>query len=206
LEFDWLEIATKLKTISQAGKNFAKDDYELKRHQDIEEIAAMVLARHTDMEFNDILEMLQSDCGYPTPKVDSRGAIFKDDKILLVKEIADRGWTLPGGWCDIGMTPSENVEREVWEESGFVVKAKKLLAVYDRDAQGHKPPYPFNIYKIFFLCDIISGSPTPSNETSDVAFFAENDIPELSIPRTLPKQIKKFFQYYRNPNLPTDFD
>ena len=206
MEFDWLEIATKLKTISQAGKNFAKDDYELKRHQDIEEIAAMVLARHTDMEFDDILKMLQSDCGYPTPKVDSRGAIFKDDKILLVKEIADGGWTLPGGWCDVGMTPSENVEREVWEESGFVVKAKKLLAVYDRDTQGHKPPYPFNIYKIFFLCDIISGSPTPSNETSDVAFFAENDIPELSIPRTLPKQIKKFFQYYRNPQLPADFD
>ena len=206
MEFDWFEIATRLKTISQAGKTFAKDDHELKRHQDIEEIAAMVLARHTDMEFDEILSMLENDCGYPTPKVDSRGVVFKDNKILLVKEIADGGWTLPGGWCDIGMTPSENVEREVLEESGFKVKAKRLLAVYDRDIQGHKPPYPFNIYKIFFLCDIVSGSPTPSRETSDVAFFAENEIPQLSIARTLPKQIKKFFEYCRNPQLPADFD
>lgn len=205
-KLDWMSIATRLKTISQAGKTFAQNDYELQRHLDIENITAEILAAYTNLEEKEIAAMLQKDCGYPTPKVDSRGVIFKDDKILLVKEIADGGWTLPGGWCDIGMTPAENVVREVFEESGYQTRAVKLLAVYDRKSQGHTPHYPFDIYKMFFMCEIISGEPRTSNETSAVDFFAEDEIPPLSIPRTLPHQIKLFFEYYRNPDLPTDFD
>jgi ADP-ribose pyrophosphatase YjhB (NUDIX family) len=207
MKFNWFDIATRLKTISQAGKEFAKDNYELKRHEDIEHITAEILAAHTDIDAPQIERMLQKDTGYPTPKVDSRGVVFKDNKILLVKEIADGGWTLPGGWCDIGMTPSQNVEREVWEESGFEVKATKLLAVYDRNAQGHKPPYIFDIYKMFFLCEITGGEAKTSNETSDVRFFAKDELPEtFSIARTLPKQIELFYEYLNDPNKPTDFD
>ena len=207
MDFNWLTIATQLKTISQAGKNFAKDKYELQRHEDLERITAEILANHTQLDADTVLGILQEDTGYPTPKADVRGVVFKDDKILLVKEIEDGGWTLPGGWADIDLTPSENVVREVWEESGFKTEAVKLLAVYDRNRQGHKPPYPLDIYKMFFLCEITGGQPTPSSETSDVRFFAEGEIPsELSIARTLPHQIKRFFEHHRNPDLPTDFD
>lgn len=206
MKFDWLDIASRLKTISQAGKTFAKDDFELQRHKDLEEISAEILARHTDLEKDEIITMLQKDTGYPTPKVDSRGVIFRDEKILLVKEIVDGGWTLPGGWCDMNLTPSQNVAREVFEESGFNVKPTKLLAIYDRRTHGHTPPYPYDIYKMFFLCEIIDGKPTTSKETSDVQFFTENDIPQLSLSRTMPHQIKRFFEHYRNPDMPTDFD
>ena len=207
-KFDWFEIAKELKTISQAGKHFAKDEYELKRHEDIERIAAQIFGRYVEnMDAIEALGVLQEDAGYPTPKVDSRGVVFKDDKILMVREIADGGWTLPGGWCDTGSTPSDNVAREVVEESGYKVKAVKLLAVYDRDHQGHTPSYPFSIYKLFFLCELLGGKPTASNETSEVAWFAEDELPEnLSNGRTLYHELHQFFEHHRNPDLPTTFD
>lgn len=205
-DFNWISIAAELKAVSQAGKTFAKNDYEKQRHEKIEWLAAQILAKHTDLEVDEIRMMLQKDCGYPTPKTDCRGVIFKDNKILLVKEIEDGLWTLPGGWCDVGLTAAENVIREVREEAGFDVRVTKLLAVYDRNKQGHTPFYPFNIYKMFFLCEITGGEPKTSNETSDVQFFAENEIPSLSRSRTLPHQIKHFFEHLRNPDLSTDFD
>jgi len=207
-KFDWFEIAKELKTISQAGKHFAKDEYELKRHEDIERIAAQIFGHYVEnMDAIEALGVLQEDAGYPTPKVDSRGVVFKDDKILMVREIADGGWTLPGGWCDTGSTPSDNVAREVVEESGYKVKAVKLLAVYDRDHQGHTPSYPFSIYKLFFLCELLGGEATVSNETSEVAWFAEDELPEnLSSGRTLPHELHQFFEHHRNPDLPTTFD
>jgi ADP-ribose pyrophosphatase YjhB (NUDIX family) len=205
-DFNWISIAAELKAISQAGKTFAGNDYERQRHEKIEWLAAQILSRHTDLDADQICSILQKDCGYPTPKADCRGVIFKDGKILLVKEIADGGWTLPGGWCDIGLTAAENVIREVREEAGFEVRVVKLLAVYDRNRQGHTPPYPFDIYKMFFLCEITGGSPKTSSETSDVQFFTENEIPSLSQARTLPHQITRFFEHLRNPDLPTDFD
>ncbi|MHC4554858.1 MAG: NUDIX hydrolase [Planctomycetota bacterium] len=207
-KFDWFEIAKELKAISQAGKHFAKDEYELKRHEDIEAIAAAIFERHVEnMDAIGALGILQEDAGYPTPKVDCRGVVFKDDKVLMVKEIADGGWTLPGGWCDTGSTPSDNVAREVWEESGYKVKATKLLAVYDRDNQGHTPSYPFSIYKLFFLCELLGGEATISNETSEVAWFAEEELPEnLSNGRTLHHELHQFFEHHRNLDLPTTFD
>jgi len=206
MSIDWFGIVTRLKSISQAGKNFAKDGYELKRHEDIEEICAEILAANTDADKDKVLAILQRDTGYPTPKSDCRAAIFDGDKILLVKEIADGGWTMPGGWCDNGHTPSENVVREVWEESGFEVKVVKLAAVYDRNRQGHYPKYPFDIYKMFFICEITGGETKTSNETSDVRFFALDEIPQLSMARTLPKQIKRMYEHKKNPKLATDFD
>jgi ADP-ribose pyrophosphatase YjhB (NUDIX family) len=205
-KLDWFGIATELKAISQVGKNFAKDEYELARHLRIEEITSQILAGNTNLQKDEILTMLQADCGYPTPKTDSRGAVFRDDKILMVKEIEDGCWTLPGGWCDVGMTPAQNAEREVWEESGFETRAVKLIAVLDRRTQGHLPPYPFDIYKMFFLCEITGGSAKASIETSEVEFFSEDEIPKLSHSRTQIHQIKMCFEHYRNSDLPTVYD
>ncbi len=204
---NWHDIAKRLKAISQAGKYFAKNEYELNRHEELERICAEIFEHYTDLTAEQVCSILQQDTGYPTPKVDARGVVFKDDKLLMVREIADNGWTLPGGWCDCGMTASQNVVREVWEESGYEVKATRLLAVYDRDTQGHIPPYPFNIYKLFFLCELTGGQATVSNETSEVAWFAEDELPEnLSMGRTLSHELKLFFRQYRDPSLPTHFD
>jgi ADP-ribose pyrophosphatase YjhB (NUDIX family) len=206
-KLDWHDVAKRLKAISQAGKFFAKNEYELNRHEELEHICAEIFENYTDLTAEAVCGILQADTGYPTPKVDARGVVFKDDRLLMVREIADGGWTLPGGWCDCGMTASQNVAREVWEESGYEVKVTRLLAVFDRDTQGHTPPYPFNIYKLFFLCELTGGEAKISNETSEVAWFAEDDLPEnLSQGRTLPHELKLFFRQYRDPNIPAHFD
>ena len=135
------------------------------------------------------------------------GWFFKDDKILLVKEIVDQGrWTLPGGWADVNETPSQSVVKEIREESGYETLAIKLLAVFDREKQGHQPPFPYHVYKMFFYCRIIGGVASKSIETSGVEFFGEHELPELSVSRVTENQIKLFFKKHQNPESPTDFD
>lgn len=206
MEPKWLDWAKRLAAISQSGLAYSDNNYEIERYQAIRDIAAEMMAAGGDMEKAGFIELFSREAGYATPKVDVRGAAFRDDTILLVKESVDGLWTLPGGWADVGDSPSEAVEREVIEESGFEVRTVKLCAVYDRNKHPHKPSFPFHLYKMFFLCEIIGGQPKTSPETDAVEFFAEYQIPPLSQGRVLPQQIKRMFQYYRDPSLPTDFD
>jgi len=206
MEPKWLEWAKSLQAIAQNGLTYALNEFDIERYKQIRNISAEMMASNSECDLEFIKDLFKNVEGYATPKVDVRGIVFKDNKILLVKEKIDGGWTLPGGWADPNETPGESVEREVFEESGFIVKTKKILAVYDRAKQGHKPPFPFHVYKLFFLCDLQGGKKTISNETDDVDFFEEDKIPALSYSRVLESQIKRFFEFYRNPDLPTDFD
>jgi 8-oxo-dGTP pyrophosphatase MutT (NUDIX family) len=139
----WIEWGRKLQAISQSGLHFTQDRYDRERYEQIGEIAAVILAEHTNLSVEELLKLNIAEFGYATPKVDVRGVVFKDEKILLVREIADGGkWTLPGGWADINETPTQAVTREVQEESGFETRVIKLLAVYDREKQKHTPPFP----------------------------------------------------------------
>lgn len=201
----WLEWAQKLQSLAQSGLNYTKNEFEIERYNLIREIASEMISYHTDEDKSEINKFFASEAGHSTPKVDVRGVVFKENKILLVKEKVDGKWTVPGGWADVGSTPSENVEREVFEESGYLVKTKKVLAVYDRNKQGHTP-FIYHLYKIFFLCELTGGSAKKGIETDDVGFFSENDLPELSTGRITEKQISRFFEHLRNPNLTTDFD
>ncbi len=203
----WIEWARKLQAISQTGLHFSQERYDRERYEQIRELAAEIIAEHTSLSKPELLELNANEFGYATPKVDVRGAIFKDDKILLVREIADAGrWTLPGGWADVNETPSQAVTREVFEESGFETKVSKLLAVYDREWQKHTPSYPHSVYKLFFQCQIIGGEPRINAEVSEIAFFGATEIPELSDSRVKKSQLLRFFEHYREPTLPTDFD
>jgi ADP-ribose pyrophosphatase YjhB (NUDIX family) len=206
MEPKWLDWAKRLQALSQNGLTYAKDPFDRERYEQIRHIAAEMLAEKADAKIQDVLDLFSREKDYATPKVDVRGAVFKDGRILLVKERSDGKWALPGGWADVGESPSESVEREVWEESGFQVKAKRLAAVYDRGKHPHKPLMHYHIYKLFFLCEITGGRATTSSETEQVAFFEESDLPELSITKILPEQIAKMFDYYRHNELPTYFD
>src|SRR5208282_547793 len=149
--------------------------------------------------------MFSLDSGYATPKVDVRAAVFRDSKLLLVKEREDGCWTLPGGWADVGDSPSSATVREVKEESGYDVKVRKLLALLDRNLHGH-PPIPHHAYKLFFLCEILGGEAMTGDETEDVAFFGEGEIPPLSLTRVTPAQVFQLFEHLRHPEWPTQFD
>jgi ADP-ribose pyrophosphatase YjhB (NUDIX family) len=172
-------------------------------------LAARVLANHSDVDPARTEALFAAETGYATPKLDVRGAVFDTQgRILLVREIADADrWTLPGGWADVNQTPAQCVVREVAEESGYVVRAVKLAAVWDRAAQGHVPPAMFSIVKLFFICGLEGGAPRTSQETSEIGWFAEAEIPaDLSLGRTLPHQIARMFVHCRQPELPTEFD
>lgn len=201
----WLEWARQLQTIAQAGLTYAQDAFDIERYEAIRRMAAEMVAAESQADLNQVHDLFAGEYGHPTPKVDVRGAIFQDDTILLVKERADGGWTLPGGWADVNESPAQAVVREVYEESGYQTRAVKLLALYDRRLHEH-PPHPWHIYKLFFQCDLVGGTPTTSVETDDVAFFRQSEIPHLSVARVTAAQIARFFDHYRHPEWPTDFD
>lgn len=204
----WLNWAKRLQAIAQSGLTFTDNKYEIERYRQVQDLAAEIMCGHTNHSKDEVLDLIKKEYGYATPKIDTRGVVFNDEgKILLVRELVDNGrWTLPGGWADVALSPSENVEREVWEESGYKVKAVKLLAVYDREKQGHKPSMPFHLYKMFFMCELLGGRAEDSIETEEATFFGRDEIPELSESRVLRRQIQKIFEFYDNPDLPADFD
>ncbi len=201
----WLKWAKELQAIAQNGLHYTEGIFDRERYKAVREIAAEIMAAQSDMDLSRVRDLFAGATGPATPRVDVRAAVFRDSTILLVKERDDGLWTLPGGWTDVNESPSEAIVREVYEESGYRTRAIKLLALYDRDKHGH-PLYPFHIYKLFFLCELVGGDPTPSVETEDVAFFGADELPALSLPRVMPTQIARLFEHHRHPDWPTDFD
>lgn len=201
---DWLEWVKQVAGLAKTGLYFTTDQFDKERYEKMIEIATEMLAKYSDAEPDAIHHLITDDDGYITPKVDVRGAVFRDDKILLVKEASDGLWTLPGGWADIGDSPSEAVEREIVEESGYIAKATKLLAMEDR--KRRHPPYLFEVYKVCFMCALIGGEAQTSIETTAVDWFAEDNLPPLSTGRVTEGQLHRWFTHYRQPDLPTDFD
>ena len=178
----------------------------MERYTAVRDLAAEIIATASGGKISVVKELLGKDTGYATPKIDVRGVVFQDNKILLVKERSDGRWTLPGGWADVNESPSESVVRETCEESGYRTRCVRLLAVLDRDKHPHEPAFLFHIYKLFIRCEIVGGAATPSSETVEVAFFGETELPDLSITRVTPWQIHRMFEHLKNPDLPTDFD
>jgi ADP-ribose pyrophosphatase YjhB (NUDIX family) len=204
----WLVWARELQAISQTGLTFTRDSYDQARYHRIRTLAAEIIARHTNLDAQPIELAFGAQSGYATPKVDVRGAVFREGRLLLVREKADHGrWTLPGGWADVNESPAEAVAKEVREEAGLIVRPYKLAAIWDRARHAHEPQYLFHIWKLFFLCEIEGGEARAGPETSEVAFFAEDELPaELSVSRVLHWQLERMFQHAGRPELLTDFD
>ena len=202
---DWLRWAQRLQAIAQSGLTYAKDPYDRERYEEVRGLAAEIGATLSGEQPSTLQTLFAAEGGYATPKVDVRAAVFSGRKVLLVQEREDGGWTLPGGWADVGSTPRECVEREVREEAGLEVRARRLLAVYDRNKYPH-PPFPFQVYRLFFLCEITGGRCRPGVETSGARFFAEHEIPPLSHMRILPEQVARMFEFAAHPEWPTYFD
>jgi ADP-ribose pyrophosphatase YjhB (NUDIX family) len=201
----WISIAQRIQAIAQTGLTYALSPYDVERYRELSTIAASMIAGPEPENIALATRLFASDHGYATPKVDVRAAVLQSDRLLLVRELEDGGWTLPGGWAEVGQSAAESVEREVREESGYIVKAVKLLACWDRNKQPH-PSIPFHAYKLVFGCELLGGTPNASSETTEVGFFAEDQIPALSVTRTLPEQIRFVFQSLRDPAAPTAFD
>jgi ADP-ribose pyrophosphatase YjhB (NUDIX family) len=201
----WLAWADRLQTIASAGLTYTLNPFDRDRFEQVRTIAAEILARYTDLSEETALLRLRAEPGYVTPKVDVRAAVFDGDRVLLVKEISDGRWSLPGGWADLGDSPAEVAVREVREEAGLEVRPVKLAAVLDK----RKHPHPIQlgyVYKLFFHCEVVGGSLRTSYETPGVDWFPRDALPPLSLDRVLPAQIERLYQHREEPSLPTDYD
>jgi ADP-ribose pyrophosphatase YjhB (NUDIX family) len=203
---NWLQWAQEIQALAQSGLAYTENPFDAGRYKALSRIAAEMMAATTGADLQEVLPVFEAQSGYATPKLDVRGVVFRDDKILMVRELADGGkWTLPGGWVDVNTPPSKAVQKEVREEAGVIVQATKVLAVYDRNLHGH-PHYPFHTWKIFILCELLSEATPDPLETAEPSWFGERSLPELSINRVTAEEIHRMFEHHRNPDLPTEFD
>jgi ADP-ribose pyrophosphatase YjhB (NUDIX family) len=200
-----LDLSRRLLALAQTGLHFCAEEYDRERYREVADIAAKLLELQTTVGADAVHRAWFIEDGYATPKLDVRGAIFRGDRVLMVRERADDKWTLPGGWADVNDTPSSAVLKEIEQESGFTARTVKLAAVYDRNKHAH-PPILFHAWKLFFLCEITGGEPRTSSETSAVDFFPLDALPELSTGRATAAQIQRMYQHHLQPGLPTEFD
>ena len=200
----WLNWAREIFSLSQSGLTYSGNESDLERYKRLQEITAEIISSQSEVSKESVLDGFSMQAGYITPKVDVRGAVVQDGKILLIQERADDKWAMPGGWADLGNSPASVAEREVWEESGFRVKAEKVVAVMD--ANRIEPLEFYHAYKIIFLCRLLDGEPRTSYETLAVDFFDPNDLPPLSSYRTNEDMLQEVFAHVENPDRPTAFD
>ena len=200
----WMDWAREIFSLSQSGITYSGNQYDIDRYKRLQEITAEIIASQSEIEKESALDSFSMQAGYITPKVDVRGAVVQDGKILLIQERADGNWAMPGGWADLGDSPRSVAEREVWEESGFRVKAEKVVAVID--ANRIEPMEFYHAYKIIFLCKLLDGEPRTSYETLAVDFFEPNRLPPLSIYRTNEAMLQEVFAHVADSQRPTTFD
>ena len=200
----WFSWTREIFSICKAGLAYSQNEYDLERYKRLLEITAEIIENQSGLGKESVLESFSMQAGYATPKIDVRGAVIREGKILLVKEKADGKWAMPGGWGDLGDAPAEMVAREVWEESGFTVKVDKLIGVYD----GNRiQPFEFyHAYKLIFLCFITGGERTTSIETLAVDFFDLDNLPALSESRTNKRMLDEVFAHAADPKRPAHFE
>ena len=191
----WLQWAIELQSLAQAGLTYGKDVYDKERYERIREISAEIISHMSDIPIETVKNLFCNETGYQTPKLDTRAAIFKDDKILLVCE-NNGSWSLSGGWCDVNVSVGENAVKEVKEEAGLDVVAESIIAVQDR-AKHNLPVYAYGICKVFVLCSAIGGKFQENIETTGFDYFSEDNLPALATEKNNEEQIRMCFDAYR---------
>jgi len=200
-----IELVKKIQSIAFAGLEYCENDFDRERYEDLKNLSQLLLAEISGTPLEKIQNLFVGEVGYQTPKVDVRAVVFKENKILMVKEKIDGRWSIPGGWADIGYSPSEIAVKEAKEEAGADVKPLRLLAIVDKLKHDY-PISPFHIYKIFIHCELVNPAIYAGTETSDVNFFSRENLPPLSETRITAEQISMLFHLWENPEEHVVFD
>lgn len=201
----WLTWAREIEALAQSGRAYARDDYDRERYDRLLGLAAEITAAHANVSAEALLADFREQAGYATPKIDVRGAVVRDGKVLLVQEKSDGCWCLPGGWADVDIGPIEMVVREVREESGYDVTVRKLIGVFDAN-RSQSPAAFYHAYKIVFLCHLLGGEPDPDHEILAVDFFDFDALPPLSSNRTDARHLAEVRAHLSDPSRPAAFD
>jgi len=201
----WLRFAERVQAIAQTGLTYAREPWDRERYEELRGIAVEMAASGLGLEPAEVRVRFAEGTGYPTPKVDVRAVVFRGDELLLVRERRSGRWTFPGGWADVGDTPKAAAERETLEESGYRVRATKLLALLDKACHGHPPSVDYT-YKVLIGCRLEGGEPATCHEIDAVGFFPRGAPPELDLDRTTPGQLALAWAHKDDPTRPTDLD
>lgn len=200
-----LELIKRIKSLSEIGLVYHQNEYDKERYDELLAISTKLLSIVSNQPIETLNNFFMPATDYPTPKVDIRALILNEKKILLVKEKLDGKWSLPGGWADIGSSPTEVIIKEVKEETGLDALVTKLLAIYDKKCHPH-PPQPFYVYKLVFLCEVLDGNIKTSFDIEEAKYFSVNELPEISEDRILKSQIVQLYNLATNENLNVYFD
>lgn len=201
----WLKWAIEIQSLAQAGLTYTDNVYDIERYKRLREIAAEIIEEKSNISLEKVKDLFCNENGYQTPKIDTRAAIFKDDKILLTHE-NNGTWSLPGGWCDVLESVASNTIKEVKEETGLDVETIKIIAVQDRN-KHNKPIYAYGVCKIFVLCNVIGGEFIENIETTEIKYFSLDEIPNnLAEEKTNNEQIEMCFKAYKDEKWQTQFD
>ncbi len=200
----WLDWAIELQSLAQGGLFYAKDEFDKERYGRIREIAAEMISFKSGITKEKVEDLFCCEIGYQTPKLDSRAAIFKDDKILLVRE-SNGTWSLPGGWVDVNVSVGENTVKEVKEEAGLDVSVDRVIAVQDRE-KHNLPVYAYKVCKIFLLCSVLGGCFEKNIETTESRYFGVDELPALAEEKNNEEQIRMCFEAYHAKHWITLFD
>lgn len=200
----WLQWAVELQSLAQAGLYYGKDRFDIERFERIREISAEMISYKTEIPLDKVKDLFCSETGYQTPKLDTRAAIFQDEKILLVQE-NNGTWSLPGGWVDVDCSVRENTVKEVKEEAGLDVTADLVIAIQDRD-KHNLPVYAYKVCKVFVMCSVTGGSFQENSETRDSGYFSLDELPRLAEEKNTREQIAMCFEAYHSSQWKTLFD
>ena len=201
----WLKWAIEIQSLAQAGLTYTDNVYDIERYERLREIAAEIIEEKSNISLEKVKDLFCNENGYQTPKIDTRAAIFKYDKILLTYE-NNGTWSLPGGWCDVLESVASNTIKEVKEETGLDVETIKIIAVQDRN-KHNKPIYAYGVCKIFVLCNVIGGEFIENIETTEIKYFSLDEIPNnLAEEKTNNEQIEMCFKAYKDEKWQTQFD
>ena len=200
----WLKWAVELQSLAQAGLWYSRDVYDRERFERVREIAAEMMAHQTDLPVEKVRGLFCDESGYQTPKLETRAAIFREGRILLVRE-NDGLWSLPGGWADVGLSVGENAVKEVREEAGLEARPERIIALLDH-AKHNRPLNAHSICKVFVLCTALGGQFEPNIETTASGWFAEDALPPLSEGKNSAEQVKMCFAAAGDENWRVVFD
>lgn len=201
----WLKWAIEIQSLAQAGLTYTDNVYDIERYERLREIAAEIIEEKSNISLEKVKDLFCNENGYQTPKIDTRAAIFKDDKILLTHE-NNGTWAMPGGWCDVLESVKSNTKKEVKEETGLDVETIKIISIQDRN-KHNKPIYAYGVCKIFVLCNIIGGEFIENIETTEIKYFSLDEIPNnLAEEKTNNEQIEMCFKAYKDEKWQTQFD
>lgn len=203
----WLSWARRIQAISQSGLAYCADPFDRERYEQLAGLAAEIVAEHTDKAVHEatLRDAFIEQIGYGTPKVGVRAAIIEDGKLLLVREVLDGRWAMPGGWADVGESAAQMVVREAREEAGVEIRASRLVGVWSTHQQHVEVDF-YHHYKFIFLCERVGGQLATGLETSDVRFFGFDELPELSPGRNSLQHIEHARRAWLDPTLPVYFD